>query len=458
MADVFDVLRTPVAPAAPDPEFARRLRARIGRALTLPKGVTVSNLQLDLDASEDLEDAQVGSLTGRPAPLIARATITPYLAISGATEAIEWYKAAFGAQLRSAPIVMPDGRVGHAELEIGGALIMLADEFPDIGHTAPTRDLGVHVTLHLSVEDVDGVIGGAVAAGAELERAPNDQEYGRNGTVRDPFGHRWLIFQETVTQPPATQQSATQAPAGSETARVLRHGDIGYVSLWLPDADRGASFFSSVLGWEYAPGSGSRARQVQGLQLHHGMWGGVERSTLFCCFAVDDLQAALERVRRAGGTAGEPEVEPFGTVSQCVDDQGVKFAMFVPPGGLRSSGDAGETTPSAASGQGELSYVTMEVPDSARTRAFYGTVLGWRFAPGSVEDGWQVENVSPMVGVSGGHDLATTVPMYEVDNIDVAVERVRAAGGSATPPEVQPYGTTSTCTDDQGTRFYLGQF
>jgi predicted enzyme related to lactoylglutathione lyase len=100
----------------------------------------------------------------------------------------------------------------------------------------------------------------------------------------------------------------------------------------------------------------------------------------------------------------------------------------------------------------------MEVADSARTRAFYGSVLGWRFAPGHVDDGWQVEDVAPMVGVSGGHDQTTTVPMYSVDNIDIAVERVRVAGGAATPPEVQPYATTSTCTDDQGTRFYLGQF
>jgi uncharacterized glyoxalase superfamily protein PhnB len=447
MADAFDILRAADLPMTPDPEFAQRLRARIERALTLPKGVTVSDLQLDLDTSDELRaDAPEAATAG--SPLITRASITPYLAVAGAAAAIDWYKAAFGANLRSDPIVMDDGRVGHAEIEIGGALIMLADEFPDIGHTAPTQELGVHVSLHLSVGNVDEVIERAVAEGAALERPAADFEYGRSGTIRDPFGHRWQIMQEP----------APAGPAPREAMSAPRHGDIGYVSLWFPDTERGASFFSSVLGWEYAPPSGGRSRRVLGLGIHHGMWGGVESPTLFCCFAVDDMAAATVRVVQAGGTAAEPQMEPYGEVAECTDDQGVQFAIYVPPGGVRRSGDSADSGSPALGPQGELAYVTMEVPDSERTRAFYGTVLGWRFQPGRVGDGWQVEDVVPMVGVSGGHGQATTVPMYAVDNIAIAVERVRAGGGTATPPEVQPYRTTSTCTDDQGTRFYLGQF
>jgi uncharacterized glyoxalase superfamily protein PhnB len=448
MADAFDVLRTPVAPVTPDPEFALRLRTRIARALSLPKGVTVSDLDLDIraDADAELESSLIGA--GPSPSSTARATITPYLAISGASEAIEWYKTALGARLSSEPIMMPDGRVGHAEIEISGAFVMLADEFPDIGHTAPTQELGVHVTLHLTVEDVNSVIASAVAAGARLERPASDHEYGRMGTIRDPFGHRWLIAQESTRDPEPTR----------EVPMAPRHGDIGYVSLWVPDVDRAASFFSRVLGWQYAPGSGNQGRQVQGFALHHGLWGGVERATLFLCFAVDDLQGAIDRVRLSGGTAAEAHEEPYGTISECVDDQGVQFAIFAPPGGVAESRGARGAAGSTGDVQGTLSYITMEVPDSSRTRAFYGSVLGWSFSAGSVADGWQVEDVSPMVGVSGGHDLATTVPMYQVDDIDIAVERARASGGTATSPEVQPYGITSTCTDDQGTRFYLGQF
>ena len=131
----------------------------------------------------------------------------------------------------------------------------------------------------------------------------------------------------------------------------------------------------------------------------------------------------------------------------------MRFAVFEPPGGTA----AGGSPPPAGTGQGDLAYVTMEVVDSARSRTFYGSVLRWGFTPGRVADGWQVEGVVPMVGLSGGHDAATTVPMYRVDDIASAVRHVRDAGGSATDPETQPYGISSTCTDDQGTRFYLGQ-
>jgi predicted enzyme related to lactoylglutathione lyase len=107
--------------------------------------------------------------------------------------------------------------------------------------------------------------------------------------------------------------------------------------------------------------------------------------------------------------------------------------------------------------QGDLAYLTFEVSDSARARAFFGSVLGLQFSRGRIEDGWNIASITPMSGLSGGHAQATIVPMYRVDDIRAAVERVRAHGGVATDPSQQPYGVTSDCTDDQGTRFYLGQ-
>jgi predicted enzyme related to lactoylglutathione lyase len=418
MSDPFELLRAPLAPIEPDPAYAAELRARIVRALELPKGVTVSNLAID--------DAH--------ALIARRGVITPYLAVSGAREALEWYRGAFGARLSGDPIVMGDGRVGHAELEIAGAPLMVSEEHPEIGVTAPAPGEGATVTIHLAVDDVDDTIERAVSLGAHLERPAADYEYGRNGVIRDPFGHRWMI-------------SGRPNPAG------LRHGDIGYVSLWVPDVERAAAFFSAVLGWQYTPGSGELGRQVAGRHLHHGLWGGVEHATLFCCFAVDDARAAGSRVRAAGGTAGLPHEEPYGLLVDCTDHDGTSFAVFEPPGGT-VPGPA--SVPSAA--QGDLSYVTMKVGDSARARQFYGAVLGWRFEAGGSEDGWQVQDVSPMVGISGGHVHPTTVPMYRVDDVTAAVERVRDAGGEATEPEVQPYGISSICSDDQGTGFYLGQF
>lgn len=434
MPDPFETLRAPLTPIDPDPAFAAHLRRRLGRALDLPKGATVSDLELE----------------DRPSPVAGGAIVTPYLAVAGAQAAIDWYAGAFGARLRGEPIVMPDGRIGHAELDIGGAMIMLSEESPGIGVTAPTPGQGVPVTIHLAVEDVDVAMERGVAAGAHLERGAADYDYGRNGVIRDPFGHRWLI---------------SAKPNGGG----LRHGDIGYVSLWVPDVERADRFFSAVLGWRYAPASGHQGRQVEGLGIHHGLWGGVARSTLFCCFAVDDLDAAVLRVRAAGGTAGEPHQEPYGLISECVDDQGVRFAVFQPPGGAAASGHppggaAGSDRrpgsgrpPGNGTVEGDLAYVTMEVADSGRARAFYSSVLGWRFESGRIDDGWQVDGVTPMVGLSGGHRVATTVPMYRVDDIATTVRTVRNAGGTATDPEVQTYGVSSICTDDQGTRFYLGQ-
>ncbi|MGH3321905.1 MAG: VOC family protein, partial [Streptosporangiaceae bacterium] len=111
----------------------------------------------------------------------------------------------------------------------------------------------------------------------------------------------------------------------------------------------------------------------------------------------------------------------------------------------------------ASGGHGQLAYLTFEVVDSARARAFFGSVFGWRFTRGGVPDGWQIEGLHPMGGMHGGDSEAAVVPMYAVDDVEAAVTRVRTAGGTASDPERQPYGTTSSCTDDQGTRFYLGE-
>ena len=106
---------------------------------------------------------------------------------------------------------------------------------------------------------------------------------------------------------------------------------------------------------------------------------------------------------------------------------------------------------------GDVSYITHEVTDSQRARDFYGAVLGWRFSPGSIEDGWQVSGTTPMAGLSGGHEHAAAVLCYQVDDIHAAVRRVRENGGRAEEPSQRPYGLLADCADNQGTRFYLAQ-
>ena len=119
--------------------------------------------------------------------------ITPYLCIKGASDAIEFYKKVFGAT-EVMRMAQPDGRIGHAELQIGDSKFMLADEFPEMDFRSPRSIGGTPVMLHLYVEDVDTVVGRAVAAGAKVLRPIQDQFYGdRSGSVADPYGHVWHV-------------------------------------------------------------------------------------------------------------------------------------------------------------------------------------------------------------------------------------------------------------------------
>jgi predicted enzyme related to lactoylglutathione lyase len=448
MPDPFESLRAPVVPVDPDPAFADRLRERVERALALPRGVPVTTIDLDHNLNQDLDHDPVTIVPPTPSAAI------PYLAVRDGRAAIDWYVDVLGARLRGEPIMMPDGRVGHAELEFAGAGVMyLAEEFPEIGHVAPSPG-AASVSLVLAVADVDRTAAAAVLAGAEMTSEVSEGYGHRGATIVDPFGHRWML------QTPLPDAPAADTAGDGDIEVEYRHGDIAYTSLWVPDAARAATFFSAVLGWTFAgePDAG-HARQVLGATPAQGIFGGHERSTLFACFAVDDVDSAVARIRDAGGETGEPTAEPYGRVADCTDDQGTPFAVVQLPEASTLGTGAPGTGTRVLNGrrEGDLTYMTFEVRDSARARAFYQRVLGWEFAPGRVDDGWGVLEVAPMTGMHGGHDVATGVPMYRVDDIEAAVARVRSAGGTATDPERQPYGISADCVDDQGTRFYLGE-
>ena len=117
----------------------------------------------------------------------------PYLCVRDAAAAIEFYARAFGGE-ETLRLVEPGGRIGHAEITIGGALIMISDEFPEMDVRGPESFGGSPVSVHLYLADVDAVFARAVAAGAKPVRKPEDQFYGdRAATLIDPFGHRWFL-------------------------------------------------------------------------------------------------------------------------------------------------------------------------------------------------------------------------------------------------------------------------
>jgi PhnB protein len=120
-------------------------------------------------------------------------TVTPYLAVDDAQEAIDFYERAFGAKERLR-MAAPDGKVAHAELEIGDALVMLSDPFPQFSAKPPKELGGNSANVMLYVENVDELVQQAVDAGATVTAPVEDQFWGdRYGSVTDPFGHTWLV-------------------------------------------------------------------------------------------------------------------------------------------------------------------------------------------------------------------------------------------------------------------------
>lgn len=417
--DPLTVLAGGEHPVQPDPAFAARLRERLEAAVTLPKGVVMSGT--DAAIAELNTPAAAAVDVPRPAAL-------PYLAVADARAAIGWYVDALGAVVAGDPIVMDDGRIGHAELTLAGGVLYLADEFPDLGLKAPAPQ-SVSVSLMLAVPDTDAALAQARQHGAQVQREPYDAHGSRTAVVIDPFGHRWML---------------TGPVPGALTP--IQHGDIGYVSLQTPDAQRAAAFYGHVLGWDYDPDT----RKVTGNRMHTGIFETTGPQTVFCCYAVRDLDAARQAILAAGGQVGTPEAHEWGPTLDATDALGTDFAVFQPAPGIAQPELNG-------AGPGELSYLTYEVTDSAAFKQFYGDVLSWTFEPGRIDDGWAVQNCHPMAGVAGGAEQSVAIPMWTVPDVDAAVARVREAGGTVIDePSRQPYGMSALCADDQGARFYLG--
>jgi PhnB protein len=141
--------------------------------------------------------------------------VTPYLSIDGAAKAIDFYRDVLGAT-EKVRMPGPDGKIGHAELQIGDSVVMLADSFPEMGAPTPSALGGSPVTLMVYVEDVDDVFRRAIAQGATEIAAVQDQFYGdRSGQFSDPFGHRWNVATHVEDVPPEEMEArAAQMMSG----------------------------------------------------------------------------------------------------------------------------------------------------------------------------------------------------------------------------------------------------
>ncbi|MGH3776400.1 MAG: VOC family protein [Pseudonocardiaceae bacterium] len=291
-SDPFRALGEPITPVEPDPAFTAELRSRLERALLAPEGTPMTTT---------VE--------------IPQHTLGCYIAVNDARSALSFYEQAFGARRRGEPIVMEDGRIGHAELAIGDSVLMLADEFAEIGLLSPRTRGGASQSLYLRVSEpgaVDATVRDAVEAGARLERAATDYDYGRNAVVVDPSGHRWMI---------SSSPAATPTPS---------HGDLAYLTHNVADTERARAFYGAVLGWTLRPGRVEDGWHIEGTYPPAGMHGSADRTGIEPVYQVDDLPAALAAVRDHGGQAGEPQQQPYGRIAECTDNQGIPFQLLQP--------------------------------------------------------------------------------------------------------------------------------
>jgi uncharacterized glyoxalase superfamily protein PhnB len=299
MTDPFEALREPVTPVDPDPGFAGRLRLRLTRDVFASPGGTMS--QQTVATRAEREPAWPPALT-------------PYIVVSDARRALDWYVEVFGAQRRGELTVNADGTIGHAEVGLGDAVLMFAeasDLWPDVPVRAPDSPATFSHSLHLEVDDVDASTERARRSGASVEREPADQSYGRASVIVDPFGHRWILLRRPAR------------------ATRLRQGDVANVTMVARDTHRAKEFYEAVLGVPFSSGHPGAWRTDQTRPPLSIMSQGAEPEVQLS-YRVDDIAAAVGRVRAAGGHADEPTRRPFGLLAECVDDQGATFRLWQP--------------------------------------------------------------------------------------------------------------------------------
>jgi uncharacterized glyoxalase superfamily protein PhnB len=286
--------------------------------------------------------AEALGLAPRSAPSTAPApgALTVYLCVRGAPAAIDFYREAFGA-VETLRLTGDDGRVGHAELTIEGATVMLSDEHPEIGVISPETLGGTPVSLYLHVADVDATYARAVATGASGERPPADQFHGnRNAVLRDPFGHRWMLTQpiEAVSAEEmarrAPDHSVTVGGRGDEAVAAAAEpiGELGYFTLSSPDVGRAVAFYSALFGWRFRPpGPGSDGRtyaHVENTSMPFGIHDMMSDPSPHHYYRVADLRAMAARVRELGGEVLSLDEYASGGNAHCRDDQGVEFDLW----------------------------------------------------------------------------------------------------------------------------------
>jgi PhnB protein len=403
-----------------------------------------------------------------------RTTVTPYLSVRNAPAAIEFYQKAFGAT-EVTRLVQPDGRIGHAEINIDGARIMLADEFPEMGFRSPESLGGSPLHIHLDVADVDAVARRAIAAGIKVVRPVEDQFYGdRSGQVQDPFGYTWTIstHKETLTTEEmqrrmdemSRQQSGGSSPAPVEFIREGFHSITPY--LIIPGAAQWIDFVKRAFDAEEhfrakRPGAEDAIMHAE-VKIGDSMIELADANPQFpampctLLLRVDDPDAVYNRALEAGATVMQPITDqPYGSRGGTVlDISGNRLHISKPFGpGLEIFKDFRSVTPHLyAQRPGDLIEFLQ--------RAFGGEETYRAEMPDGSIPHAQVRIGDSIVALAGGHGSYTPMPctlhLYVPDTDALYDRALRAGAASIQRPADQSYGDRSAgVTDPFGNRWFI---
>jgi PhnB protein len=440
--------------AAPLPSFTNALR-------DIPRERFKERLRLNLARRAKMA-------TSTQAVSEARATATPYLSVRNAAAALEFYKKAFGATeiLR---LMQPDGRVGHAQIDIEGARIMLADEFPEYGFKSPESFGGSPVRIHLDVQDVDAMARRAVAAGAIVTQPVEDQFYGaRSGQFRDPFGFLWSIstYRETLSteemQRRIDEMSRNEAAPSREYIREGFHSITPY--LVVPRAAQLIGFLKGAFGAEErlrVNRPGTEVIMHAELKIGDSMIEMADANEQFpptpatMILRVDDVDAIFLRATDAGATVLEPVADhDYGVRSATiVDASGNKWNMFRPVEGNRVFKDFRTVTP-------HFNVLRAPAMIEFLQKAFGAEEVYRAQSPDGVIRHAQVRIGDSVIGMGEAHGpyqaAPATLHLY-VPDADALYDRALRAGASSIQPVAeQPYGDRSGgVADPFGNRWFI---
>jgi PhnB protein len=456
--------RPDVAPPRAEPRLAPLLD--IAQDLVdLPRENFKARLKSDLERKSSM------ATVAEPVAALRQNAI-PYLSVKNAAQAIEFYSKAFGAR-EVMRFVDDRGRIGHAEIRIGNSSIYLADEFPDYGCVSPDSLGGSPVKLHLNVQDVDGLAGQALSAGAKVVRPVEDQFYGdRSGQFADPFGYTWIIstHKEDMSLEEMRRrfdtlrkQQETKKPAVSPVPKGY-HTLTPY--LVVQDAPGLIEFVKQAFGAQQtlstigsAGGVHAEVRVGDSILMIGGggtglSWHGDSLPTSLHVY-VEDADAVYQRALKAGATSAEEPTDQFyGDREAGVKDLAGNYWWIAThkesgyiPKGLRS------VTPF-------LHPLRAEPVINFLKRAFGAEELSRAQSPDGV-----IHHATMRIGDSalemgeahGPYQPMPTMFYLYVPDVDAAYRRALEAGAiSISEPADQPYGDRNAGVKDAfGNQWYI---